>query len=158
MLDIFICYVHPIFCYLIILSECDAEVVHDIVELNSVWRIWFCSAHLTISHCSNLLLKCRGATNISHWLKVHSRGGGQKLNICEKVYFAQLLDFPISLLLFPYTLLVCHIWMLDFGCHTVWVHIRPDVSIWVQTVCKCYPFSISIPYPFKGAQWLSGRV
>ena len=31
-------------------------------------------AYPAISHCSHLLLKCRVATNISHWLKVHSRG------------------------------------------------------------------------------------
>ena len=29
--------------------------------------------HPAISHCSHLLLKCRVATNISQWLKVHSR-------------------------------------------------------------------------------------
>ena len=42
----------------------------------------------------------------------------QKLHICEKVYFDQLLDFPILFLLFLHTLLLCHIlftfWMLDF--------------------------------------------
>ena len=31
-------------------------------------------AYPAISHCSHLLLKCRVASNISHWLKVHSRG------------------------------------------------------------------------------------
>ena len=33
----------------------------------------------------------------------------QKLHICEKVYFDQLLDFPILLLLFLHTLLLRHI-------------------------------------------------
>ena len=36
----------------------------------------------------------------------------QKLHICEKVYFDQLLDFRVLLLLFLHTLLLCH--MLDF--------------------------------------------
>ena len=65
-------------------------------------------AHPVTSHCSHLLLKCRVATNISHWLKVHSRWL-QKLHIFEKVYFDQLLDFSILLLLFLHSLLVCHI-------------------------------------------------
>ena len=42
----------------------------------------------------------------------------QKLHICEKVYFDQLLDFPILLLLFLQTFLFSHIlftlWMPDF--------------------------------------------
>ena len=98
-------------------------------------------AHPAISHCSHLLLKCRMATNISQWLKVV-----QKLHFCEKVYFDQLLDFPILLLLFivPYFTL----WMLEFfntirtdGCQTVEILIRPDIMlglIWVQPVCKGY--------------------
>ena len=72
----------------------------------------------------------------------------QKLHICKKVYFDQLLDFPILLLLFLHTLLLCHIllfgcWILPMpsGCQTVWIQIRPDILsglIWVQTVCKGY--------------------
>ena len=73
-------------------------------------------AHPAISH---MLLKCRVATNISHWLKVQSRWFKNYIIICEKVYFDQLLDFQILLLLFLHT---CHIyslqyftlWMLDF--------------------------------------------
>ena len=38
----------------------------------------------------------------------------KKLHICEKVYFDQLLDFRILLLLFLHTLLLCHI--LLFAC------------------------------------------
>ena len=41
----------------------------------------------------------------------------QKLHNCEKVYFDQLLDFQILLLLFLHTLLLCHVlnlWMLNF--------------------------------------------
>ena len=78
---------------------------------------------------SHLLLRYRVATNISHWLK-----GG----ICKKVYFDQLLDFPILLLLFLHTLLLCH--MLDFF-HTIRVSNSLDILsglIWVQTVCIGY--------------------
>ena len=32
-----------------------------------------CRVSPAIRHCSHLLLKCRVATNISYWLKVHSR-------------------------------------------------------------------------------------
>ena len=52
-------------------------------------------AHPAISHCSHLLLKCRVATNIIHWLKVLSRWF--KNYICEKVYFDQLLAFIIGI-------------------------------------------------------------
>ena len=72
----------------------------------------------------------------------------QKLHICEKVHFDQLFDFPILLLLFRHTLLLCHIllfgcWILPMpsGCQTVQIQIRPDILsglIWVQTVCKGY--------------------
>ena len=37
----------------------------------------------------------------------------QKLHICEKVYFDQLLDFPVLLLLFFHTLLLCHILLFE---------------------------------------------
>ena len=37
----------------------------------------------------------------------------QKLHICEKVIFDQLLDFPILLLLFLHSLLVCHILLFE---------------------------------------------
>ena len=86
----------------------------------------------------------------------------QKLHICEKVYFDQLLDFQILLLLFRHTLLLCH--MLDFF-NTIQVSnsldpdqvqhfVGPDLGptclkglsaddkmfgwIWIQTVCKGY--------------------
>ena len=64
------------------------------------------------------------------------------------MYFDQILDFPILLLLFLNTLLLCHILLfgcrifsIPSGCQTVWIQIRPDVLsglIWVQTVCKGY--------------------
>ena len=40
----------------------------------------------------------------------------QKVHICEKVYFDQLLDFRILLLLFLHTIIVPYftLWMLDF--------------------------------------------
>ena len=68
-------------------------------------------AHPAISHCSHLLLKCRMATNIKSVAK-RTVLVVQKLHICEKVYFDQLLDFPILFLLFivPYITL----WMLEF--------------------------------------------
>ena len=70
-------------------------------------------AYPAISHCSHLLLKCRVATNISHWLKVHS-SEVKKIHICEKVYFDQLLDFPILLLSFLHTLLLCLILLFEY--------------------------------------------
>ena len=48
------------------------------------------------------------ATNISHGLQVV-----QKLHICEKEIFDQLLDFPILLLIFFHSLLVCHILLFE---------------------------------------------
>ena len=76
--------------------------------------------------------------------------GGAKIHICKTVYFDQLLDFQIHvlLLLFLYTLLMRHI--LLFGCTIFFNTIRvsnsldPDQArlflglIWVQTVCKGY--------------------
>ena len=86
--------------------------------------------------------KCRVATNICHWLKE------QKLLICEKEYFDQLLDFQILFLLFLHTLLLSHIllfgcWIFSIPseCQTVWIQIRPDILsglIWVLTVFKSY--------------------
>ena len=69
-------------------------------------------AYAAISHCSHLLLKCKVATNISHWLKVHSRGS--KIHICEKVYLDQHLDFPILLSLYLHSLLLCHILLFEY--------------------------------------------
>ena len=51
----------------------------------------------------------------------------QKLLICEKVYFDQLLDFRILLLLFLHTLLLCHI--LLFGCWIFFNTIRESNSL-----------------------------
>ena len=72
----------------------------------------------------------------------------KKLHICKSVYFDQLLEFQILLLLFLHILLLCHIllfgcWIfsIPLGCQTVWIQIRPDILsglIWVQTVCKGY--------------------
>ena len=83
--------------------------------------------------------------------KSGSLGGSKITYFPKKVYFDQLLDLPILLLLFLHTLLLWHIsvfsalWMQDFsipsGCQTVWIQIRPDILlglIWVQTVCKGY--------------------
>ena len=46
----------------------------------------------------------------------------QKLHICEKEYFDQLLDFPILHLLFLHTLLLCHIQL--FECWIFFTTIR----------------------------------
>ena len=45
-------------------------------------------------HCSHLLLKCRVATNISHWLKV------QKRHICKKSVFLLAFCFYYSFTLY----------------------------------------------------------
>ena len=64
------------------------------------------------------------------------------------MYFHQLFDFQILLLLFLHNLLMCHIlllgcWIFSIPseCQTIWIQIRPDILsglIWVQTVCKGY--------------------
>ena len=82
----------------------------------------------------------------------------QKLLICEKVYFDQLLDFP-TLLLCLHTLSLCHIqlfecWIFSIpsGCQTDWVQMRPDILpglIWVQTVCKGYQQIPKLPLADK---------
>ena len=82
------------------------------------------------------------AKNKSHWLKVQSNW------FKNKVYFDQLLDFPIFLhtlnIIVPYFTL----WMLDFfnitGCQLVLIQIRPNKMlglVWIQTVCKGYQHS-----------------
>ena len=70
----------------------------------------------------------------------------QILHFCEKVYFDQLLDFPILLKLLLHTILLCHILLfgcqifsIPSGCQTVWIQIRPDILsglIWVQLFAK----------------------
>ena len=64
----------------------------------------------------------------------------QKLHVCKKVYFDQLLDFPISLLLFLHTIIVPYftLWMLDlfqyypgvkhFGSRSGPTFCRPDLG------------------------------
>ena len=97
-----------------------------------------------ISHCSHLLLKCRVATNTSHWLKVHSRSFQKYISAKTCI----LISFWIFQYCFYYsfTLYYCAIFnSLNAGffsklsgCQTVWTQIRPEILsglIWVQTVC-----------------------
>ena len=56
-------------------------------------------AHPAINHCSHLLIKCRVATNLSNWLKVHSRWF--KNHILQKVYFDRILDFSNIAFIIP---------------------------------------------------------
>ena len=104
-------------------------------------------AHPAISHCNHLLLKCRVATNISHWLKVHSRWFKNYIFVKKRI----LISFCIFQYCFYYssTLYFCAIfYSLHAGsfsipseCQTVWIQVRPDILsglIWVQTVCKGY--------------------
>ena len=67
--------------------------------------------------------------------------------IFAKKYFYQVSNFPILLLLFFCTLVLCHISLVEcfffqyHQCQTVWILIRPDILsglIWVQTICKDY--------------------
>ena len=51
----------------------------------------------------------------------------KKSHICEKVYFDQLLDFQILILLLLHTLLMCHI--LLFGCWIFFNTIRVSNSL-----------------------------
>ena len=84
-------------------------------------------AHPAISHCSHLLLNCRVATNMSHWLKVHSRS--------FKNYISEKKCFWIFQYCFYYsfTLHYCAIFnslnsgffSIPSGCQTVWIQIRP---------------------------------
>ena len=59
------------------------------------------------------------ATNISHWLKVQSMWSKNYI-IAKKVYFDQLLDFPILLLLHFIIVPYFTLWMLVFF-NTIWV-------------------------------------
>ena len=68
-------------------------------------------ATIAIGHCSHLLLKCRVA-NYKSLAKSTVLVGGSKFH--KKVYFDQLLVFPIWLLLFLHTLLLCFILLI--GC------------------------------------------
>ena len=78
----------------------------------------------------------------------------QKLKICEKVYFDQLLIFQYCFY-YSFTLYYCAIFnslnaesfSIPSGCQTVWIQIRPDILsglIWVQTVCKVYKQMIKV--------------
>ena len=92
--------------------------------------------------------KCGVATNISHWLKVHSRWFKNFIfaKKCILISWFSNIAFitPSHFIIVPYFIL----WVLDFwipslasGCQTVYIQIRPDVLlglIWVQTVCKGY--------------------
>ena len=95
---------------------------------------------------SCMLLKMESATNISHWLNVHSRW--------FKNYIFGKKCILISFWIFQYcfyhsfTLYYCAIFdslitvfSIPSGCQTVWIQIRPNILaglIWVQTVCKGY--------------------
>ena len=48
----------------------------------------------------------------------------KKLHICEKVYFDQVLDFPILLLT-----LNAGFFSIPSGCQTVWIQIRSDIFV-----------------------------
>ena len=89
-----------------------SHVLTSSASISSTIRLWLWQQFKQVTHCSRLLLKCRVATNLSHWLRVQSRWF--KNYIFAKVYFDKLLDFPILLLLFLHALLLCHI--LLFGC------------------------------------------
>ena len=56
-------------------------------------------AYPAISHCSHLLLKCRVATNISHRLKVHSRGS--KNSYLRKSVFGSVFGFSNVAFIIP---------------------------------------------------------
>ena len=114
--------------------------------LCDILYVWF-RAHPAISHCSHLLLKCRAATNINHWLTVQSRWF--KNDILAKKFI--LISFWIFQYFFYYsfTLNYCAIFysldawifLIPTGCQTIWILIRPHIMsglIWVQTVCKGY--------------------
>ena len=107
----------------------------------------YCRAHPAISHCSHLLLKCRVATNISHWLKVKSRW--KKYIFVKKWILISFWIFEYCFyLLFLHFLWLCHILLFRFwifsipsGFQKVWIQIKPDILtglIWVLTVCKGY--------------------
>ena len=78
-------------------------------------------AHPAISHCSHLLLKCRVATIISHWLKVHSRWF-KNYTFVKKCTLISFWIFQYCFY-FSFTLYYCAImqpyltlWMLPSGC------------------------------------------
>ena len=146
--------------YTVINSTRTCSRVKSILIKQFAWEVWVCIYNIEcsqniVSACSGLTLpltivvicywKCRVTTNISHWLKVQSRWFKNYI-FAKKCMFDQLLDFHILLLLFLYTLLLCHIllfgcWIFSIasGCQVVWIQIRPNILsglIWVQTVCN----------------------
>ena len=95
------------------------------------------AAHPAICHCSHLLLKCRVATIISHWLNVHSTHLGKSVFWSAFGFFNIAFIIPSHFIVVPYLTL----WMLPSGCQTVWIQIRPNTMsalIWVQTIYKGY--------------------
>ena len=97
-------------------------------------------AHPAISHCSHLLLKCKVATNMCHWLKVQSRWF--KSNIfAKKCILISFWIFKYCFYLYYYfTLYYCAIfYSLDAGFFQYHLIVKHFVGLtWVQTVCKGY--------------------
>ena len=71
--------------------------------------------HPAISHCSHLLQKCRVATNISHWLKVHL-GGSKPTYLRKSVFLSAFGISNIAFIIPSHFIIVPYftIWMLDF--------------------------------------------
>ena len=88
-------------------------------------------AHPAISNCSHLLLKIKSGEKYKSLAKITFQGF-QKLHIFKKVYFDQLLDFPILLLLFLHTLLLCHILLFEY-----WIFNTFRVSISLNPGPNC---------------------
>ena len=113
------------------------------LDTNCLTLRWYCRAHPAISHCSHCYQKCRVATIISHWLKLHSRWL-KNYSIFEKVYFDQLFECSnIAFIISCHFIIVQYLtlWMLPPGYQTVWIQIRSNILlglILVQTVCRGY--------------------
>ena len=100
-------------------------------------------AHPAISHCSHLLLKCRVATNISNWPKVHSRWFKNYIfaKSCILISWFSNIAFIIPSLFTIVPYFTLWIFSIPSGCQTVWIQIRLDILsglYWTQTVCKGY--------------------
>ena len=103
-------------------------------ELPNSDKLLSSRAHPVISHCSHLLLNMQSGYKYKSLAKSTVYVVQNYIFAIKKVYFDQLLDFQILLLVFLHTLLFCHtllfgcwIFSITSGCQTVWIQIRPEL-------------------------------
>ena len=102
--------------------------------------------HPAISNCGYLLLKCRVATNKSHWLKVQFRWFKNYIYVKKCILSFWIFQYCLYYsFTYYYCAIFCSLVAVFFsipsGCQIIWIQIKPDILsglIWVQTVCKGY--------------------